>query len=458
MKVVLFCGGQGMRIRDHDDAVPKPMVQIGNRPILWHLMKYYAYFGHKEFILCLGYKAEVIKDYFLNYKEWVSNDFVLSDGGRDIRLAELGHRRLAHHLRRHRDAVDDRRTADGGRPYLAGEEMFLANYADGLTDLWLPDQLDAFQASGAIGIFMVVHSPQSFHMARVDDDGTVHRDRAAGRLGDLVQRRLLRVPPRRSSTTSIPATSSWSSRSSDSSPSASCMAYRYQGFWQAMDTFKDQQALEARHQQGEAPWQVWRRPPERRPRRGLSAHADHRRRGAWRSRVLCLGAHSDDIEIGCGGTLLKLLALQPAWRSTGSCSAPTASANERGARQRRALPRPDRTAPDGRVIPGALPPYDPAVKEFFDQLGREPTPDLVLCPWQGDAHQDHRLVAELAANTFRDQLILEYEIPKYDGDLGRPSVYVHLPTAQAEAKIAMLTRASRASESGRGSARRHSVA
>src|SRR5262245_15884113 len=78
MKVVLFCGGYGMRMREYSEAVPKPMVPIGYRPILWHVMKYYAHHGHKDFILCLGYKADVIKNYFRNYDECVSNDFVLS--------------------------------------------------------------------------------------------------------------------------------------------------------------------------------------------------------------------------------------------------------------------------------------------------------------------------------------------------------------------------------------------
>src|SRR5215467_6536673 len=86
MKVVLFCGGLGMRLRDYSETVPKPMVTIGYRPILWHIMKYYAHFGHKDFILCLGYKADVVKQYFLNYDECVSNNFVLSNGGRDVQL------------------------------------------------------------------------------------------------------------------------------------------------------------------------------------------------------------------------------------------------------------------------------------------------------------------------------------------------------------------------------------
>src|SRR2546423_9530229 len=86
MKVVLFCGGLGMRLREEGVDVPKPMVTIGYRPLLWHVMKYYAHYGHKDFILCLGYKADTIKDYFLNYDECISNNFVLSNGGREVRM------------------------------------------------------------------------------------------------------------------------------------------------------------------------------------------------------------------------------------------------------------------------------------------------------------------------------------------------------------------------------------
>ncbi len=86
MKVVLFCGGLGMRLRDSGENLPKPMVAIGYRPILWHVMKYYAHYGHKDFILCLGYRGDVIKNYFLNYSECLSNDFVLSEGGKKLEL------------------------------------------------------------------------------------------------------------------------------------------------------------------------------------------------------------------------------------------------------------------------------------------------------------------------------------------------------------------------------------
>ena len=86
MKVVLFCGGQGLRLREFSEALPKPMVPIGHRPIIWHLMKYYAHYGHRDFILCLGHKADVVKSYFRNYDETVSNDFVLREGGRKVEL------------------------------------------------------------------------------------------------------------------------------------------------------------------------------------------------------------------------------------------------------------------------------------------------------------------------------------------------------------------------------------
>jgi glucose-1-phosphate cytidylyltransferase len=82
MKVVLFCGGLGVRMREYSEAIPKPMVPIGYRPILWHVMKYYVHFGHKDFILCLGYRGDTIKKYFLEYDECMSNDFVLSQGAR----------------------------------------------------------------------------------------------------------------------------------------------------------------------------------------------------------------------------------------------------------------------------------------------------------------------------------------------------------------------------------------
>ncbi len=152
-------------------------------------------------------------------------------------------------------------------------------------------------------------------------------------------------------------------------------------------------------------------------------------------RLLCLGAHCDDIEIGCGGTVLTLAAAVPAlavrWVVFTSDATRRREAEASAARFLRGC-HAEVTILEHR---DAFLPYSgPAVKEAFEGL-KDWAPDLVLTPFRGDAHQDHRLVAELTWNTFRHHLILEYEIPKYDGDLGAPGVFVPLDPAVAEDKV-----------------------
>src|SRR5690606_16123135 len=163
---------QGMRLREYSEKVPKPMVPIGYRPVLWHVMKYYAHFGHKDFILCLGHQADVIKDYFVNYHEYVSNDFVLNKGS-NVKLMNTD--------------IDDWNItfADTGvnsnigqrllaaRKYLSGEEMFLANYSDGLTDLPRDEMIAKCRVSDKVAAFMAARPTRSFHMATIDDDDVV---------------------------------------------------------------------------------------------------------------------------------------------------------------------------------------------------------------------------------------------------------------------------------------------
>ena len=114
MKVVLFCGGLGTRIRDYSENIPKPMVPIGHQPILWHVMQYYSQYGHQDFIVCLGYKANVIKEYFLNYKPTANSDCVISDFGKKVEILGETAARLAHYARRYRDLAEYRRTSRGG--------------------------------------------------------------------------------------------------------------------------------------------------------------------------------------------------------------------------------------------------------------------------------------------------------------------------------------------------------
>ena len=150
MKVVLFCGGQGMRLRDYSEEVPKPMVTVGSRPILWHVMKSYAQYGYKDFILCLGYHADVIKQFFLNYEEAISNDFVLSKGGKEKRLlgSDIEDWTITFVDTGLHSEVGERLALV--REHLEGEEMFMANYADGVTDLDLNAHVEQFKATGKV--------------------------------------------------------------------------------------------------------------------------------------------------------------------------------------------------------------------------------------------------------------------------------------------------------------------
>jgi len=254
MKVVLFCGGQGMRIREYSDQVPKPMVPIGYRPILWHVMKYYAHYGHKDFILCLGYQADVVKSYFRSYDETVSNDFVLDGGKVELLQSDIHDWRITF--------VDTGAHANIGerlmavRSHVAGEEHFLANYADGLTDCPLDQMVDFVKASGAIAGCLATKPSASFHALQMGPDQHITRIedlRESGvRLngGYFVLRReifdymrpgeeLVYEPFRRLI------------------ERGALVGYPYDGFWMTMDTFKEKQRLDELYASGAAPWQVW---------------------------------------------------------------------------------------------------------------------------------------------------------------------------------------------------------
>lgn len=262
MKVVLFCGGLGTRLREHSETIPKPLVNVGYRPMIWHLMRYYAHYGHKDFILCLGYRGELIREYFLNYREEMSTDFTMSRGGQRIEL--LG------------PSIDDwritfvdtglhtnlgQRLAKVGQ-LLKDEAVFLANYSDGLSDLPLDTYLAQAEASGAVASLVAVRPSQSFHAVRVNGDGLVtNLENVAasdywinagffrltcevfGYLRDgeeLVEEPFHRLIAERK-----------------------LFALRYPGFWAAMDTFKDKIKLDRMEAQGNCPWMVWRQTPSR---------------------------------------------------------------------------------------------------------------------------------------------------------------------------------------------------
>lgn len=261
MKVVLFCGGLGTRLREYSETTPKPLVPIGDRPMIWHLMKYYAHYGHTDFILCLGFKGAMIKEYFMHYNEWASNDFRMRGNGREIELfnTDLDDWNITFVDTGGSSNIGERLQAV--RPFLEDEEMFLANYTDGLSDVPLDHQLQAFSESDAAASFVTVRPPQSFHSISSDRQGYVTeiRDAASTDLwingGFFVMRNSVFDYMR-------PGEELVERPFSRLASERKLLSYRYEGFWACMDTFKDKKMFDARHENGDRPWEIWNRPVE----------------------------------------------------------------------------------------------------------------------------------------------------------------------------------------------------
>lgn len=258
MKVVLFCGGFGTRMREYSETIPKSLAPVGDRPILWHLMRYYAHYGHEEFILCLGYQAQMIKEFFLNYRDALSNDFTLSDGarrcqlhGEDIQRWRLSFvdtgltANIAQRLRSVKDWVD-------------GDDMFLANYTDGLSDLPLDGYIERFRRSSAVACFVSVRPSNSLSGVTANAEGRVTSiDYLSSSIringGFFILRpeifeyihdgeEMVEEPFRRLIA------------------ERKLLCLEYDGFWQAMDTFKDKMRFDVLYESDNRPWEVWRNP------------------------------------------------------------------------------------------------------------------------------------------------------------------------------------------------------
>jgi glucose-1-phosphate cytidylyltransferase len=258
MKVILFCGGLGMRLREYSEAVPKPMVPIGYRPVLWHVMKYYAHYGHKDFILCLGYKADVIKKYFLEYNECVTNDFVLAKGGKSVKL-------LASDIHDWNITfVDTGLVSNVGQrlravqKHLKGEEMFLANYSDGLSDLPLPAMIESFKRSRNIASFVGVKPRATFHLVKSDSQGVVksisHVAKSGSRINGgfmVLRQQIFDYMRDGEELVEEPFHRLIADRK--------LMTYLYDGYWACMDTFKEKHELDDAFGHGRAPWAIWQK-------------------------------------------------------------------------------------------------------------------------------------------------------------------------------------------------------
>ena len=255
MKVVLFCGGLGTRLRDYSDSIPKPLVNIGCRPVLWHLMKYYSSYGHNDFILCLGYKGELIKQYFLNYDECLSNDFIMMKGGKKIKLekSDIHDWNITFVDTGKNNTIGQRLLLV--KELLNNEDVFMANYSDGLTDLDLNQHIKTFYNHKPTASFMSVRSNQSFHNIISDSNNTVRSIKAitesdiwinAGyfifsnkifnyidegdELVDKPFQRLMQI--------------------------GKLKTYKHNGFWKPMDTFKDKMEYDELEANGISPWTI----------------------------------------------------------------------------------------------------------------------------------------------------------------------------------------------------------
>jgi glucose-1-phosphate cytidylyltransferase len=258
MKVVLFCGGLGLRLRDYSDKIPKPMVPIGPRPILWHLMRYYAHYGHKDFVLCLGHKGESIKRFFLEYDEWLTNDFVLNGGEARPHLmrSDISDWRITF--------VDTGLTSNIGerllrvRQYLGDDEIFLANYSDNLTAAPLDEQIAYVESRpDIVGSFMSVVPALSLHSVNVSDEGYVTGIQPVTESGLLINGGFF-VFRNEIFDYMQPGEELVAEPFGRLIEERRLVAHRYPGFWAAMDTFKDWQNLDELYRTGHAPWEVWK--------------------------------------------------------------------------------------------------------------------------------------------------------------------------------------------------------
>ena len=256
MKVVLFCGGFGTRLREASEVIPKPLVDVGNRPILWHLMKYYAHFGHKDFILCLGYKGELIKQFFLDYNSYLYRDFTLEQGGSILTPGESD---IADWTVRF---VDTGLHANIGqrllqvRHLLEGEDVFLANYSDQLSDFQLPDLIEFHREKDMVASFLSARPRHSFHQLKVDEEGVVTQFGAATDSDSWINggymvlgQEIFDYVEEGDELVEKPFERLMAERRLGS--------LKYTGFWAAMDTFKDKIMFDRMHGRNERPWEVW---------------------------------------------------------------------------------------------------------------------------------------------------------------------------------------------------------
>lgn len=236
MKVVILCGGKGARLREQTESIPKPLIEIGDRPILWHIMKIYAVCGFNDFILCLGYKAQAIREYF---KEYLNHD----RESWKITFVDTGEE-----------------TNTGGRikriePYIK-EDSFMVTYGDGLIDLDIRRLAEFHRSHGKIGTITAANPPLPFGLLDVDADDRVSRfmekpflDRWINGGFFVFRREFFGYMDEDNALEHAPL--------ERLAGEGELMAFRHKGYWKCMDTYKDTVSLNELWASGKAPWKIW---------------------------------------------------------------------------------------------------------------------------------------------------------------------------------------------------------
>jgi glucose-1-phosphate cytidylyltransferase len=260
MKVVILCGGKGTRLREETEYRPKPMVPIGNRPVVWHIMKTYAHYGHRDFILCLGYKGEMIKDYFRNYL-WNTCDTTLS----------LGRNPSVEFHTSHEEEDWSVTLADTGgesmtayrvkqiQKYIPQGESFLLTYGDGLSTIDIQATIAAHELAKKTCTISAVHPAGRFGSLRIEDDGKIHAFSEKPQFEDAFVNGGYMVCDYRlfDYLSNDPNMMLERTPMDNLVRDSQLHAYRHEGFWQPMDTYQESQYLNQLWAEGKAPWKVW---------------------------------------------------------------------------------------------------------------------------------------------------------------------------------------------------------
>lgn len=257
MKVIILCGGQGTRLREETEFRPKPMVEVGHKPVLWHIMKLYAHYGYRQFILALGYRGNMIKEYFLNY-DALSNDFTIRLGSR---------RALAYH---HAHGEEDFQvtladtgadTLTAGRVRAAGrylkDDLFMVTYGDGLADVDLAALVKFHKAHGKLATVTTVRPGSRFGAVEIGKNGQVASFTEKPQLQGWVNAGFFVFSRKVLEYLEGPDCYMEREVMERLVREGQLMAFRHNGFFFAMDTYREYLALNKMWNQGQAPWKVW---------------------------------------------------------------------------------------------------------------------------------------------------------------------------------------------------------